>query len=534
MGCESLYRLWNSHLARKGIIQFAALVLISQVEWAYLPVAGYLRQMDSRAAELSLTERAIAMESAYYYYGAYLTADSEAVAVGVKDAGAQAAKTEEFKTDTGVAGAVESETEAAKTAVDTAGVEKTETEVTKTEAGAAGAEITQTEGAETEDAGGSELTERAELADLEVEGVQDAQAEALEEMRIQIVDSDEQGTPAGIQIQPEIQEGMLKEQNRSGNKSTEIPQEEYFKQMLRENGMEDVDNNLTESESGQNEEPGQGEEENESFSQGASSSGFELAAVPAYTYDWTKKWTQDDLRSEFFAVDGSTSMKEEYLNAERLLNEDLIINNEDETQGPQILIYHTHASEDFVDSVPGDPSTTIVGAGERLTELLEEYGFRVLHDTGVYDQERDSAYEKALPAVEQILKENPGIEVVIDLHRDEMANDRRLVMDLQGRPTARFMFFNGLSYLRRQGEISYLENPYILDNLAFSFQAQVLANEYYPGLTRKIYLKAYRYNMHLCPKSMLIELGAQNNTVEEIMNACDPLAHVLAMVLKKR
>lgn len=520
MGCGNLYRLWNSHLARKGIIHFAALVLISQVEMAYLPVAGYLRQMDSRAAELSLTERAIAMESAYYYYGAYVTADSEALAVGVKDAGTQAAKTEESKTDAGVAGAEESETEATKTAVDTTG-----------------AEITETEGAETEDAVGlelTELTELAELADSEAEGVQDAQAEAPEEMRIQIVDSDEQGTPTGIQIQPEIQEGMLKEQNRSGNESSEIPQEEYFKQMLRENGIEDVDNNLAEIESGSNEDIGQGEEQNESFSQGASSSGFELAAAPAYTYDWTRQWTGDDLRSEFFAVDGSTSMKEEYLNAERLLNEDLILNNEDETQGPQILIYHTHASEDFVDSVPGDPSTTIVGAGDRLTELLEGYGFRVLHDTGVYDQERDNAYEKALPAVEQILKENPGIEVVIDLHRDEMANDRRLVMDLQGRPTARFMFFNGLSYLRRQGEISYLENPYILDNLAFSFQAQVLANEYYPGLTRKIYLKAYRYNMHLCPKSMLIELGAQNNTVEEIMNACDPLAHVLAMVLKKR
>ena len=520
MGCGNLYRLWNSHLARKGIIHFAALVLISQVEMAYLPVAGYLRQMDSRAAELSLTERAIAMESAYYYYGAYVTADSEALAVGVKDAGTQAAKTEESKTDAGVAGAEESETEATKTAVDTTG-----------------AEITETEGAETEDAVGlelTELTELAELADSEAEGVQDAQAEAPEEMRIQIVDSDEQGTPAGIQIQPEIQEGMLKEQNRSGNESSEIPQEEYFKQMLRENGIEDVDNNLAEIESGSNEDIGQGEEQNESFSQGASSSGFELAAAPAYTYDWTRQWTGDDLRSEFFAVDGSTSMKEEYLNAERLLNEDLILNNEDEAQGPQILIYHTHASEDFVDSVPGDPSTTIVGAGDRLTELLEGYGFRVLHDTGVYDQERDNAYEKALPAVEQILKENPGIEVVIDLHRDEMANDRRLVMDLQGRPTARFMFFNGLSYLRRQGEISYLENPYILDNLAFSFQAQVLANEYYPGLTRKIYLKAYRYNMHLCPKSMLIELGAQNNTVEEIMNACDPLAHVLAMVLKKR
>ena len=335
MGCERLYRLWNSHLARKGIIQFAVLVLISQVEWAYLPVAGYLRQMDSRAAELSLTERAIAMESAYYYYGAYVMADSEAV--GVKDAGTQAAKTEESKTDAGVAGAEESETEATKTEVGAAGVVESETEADKTEVGAAGTVITETEGAETEDAGGSELTELAELADSEAEGVQDAQTEALEEMRIQIVDSDEQGTPAGIQIQPEIQEGMLKEQNRSGNKSTEIPQEEYFKQMLRENGIEDVDNNLAESESGQNEETGQGEEENDGFSQGASSSGFELASVPAYTYDWTKQWTQDDLRSEFFAVDGSTSMKEEYLNAERLLNEDLmdviLCGNVDEVNG---------------------------------------------------------------------------------------------------------------------------------------------------------------------------------------------------------
>ena len=60
---------------------------------------------------------------------------------------------------------------------------------------------------------------------------------------------------------------------------------------------------------------------------------------------------------------------------------------------------------------------------------------------------------------------------------------------------------------------------------------QVAANEYYPGLARKIYLKAYRYNLHLCPKSLLVELGAQTNTVEEIMNACDPLAHIISIVL---
>lgn len=258
---------------------------------------------------------------------------------------------------------------------------------------------------------------------------------------------------------------------------------------------------------------------------------FQEQKLPCFTYDWSQGWSEDDLRSEFFAVDSSTSMKSEYLELNNLLNKDLTL--EDNGDGPQILIYHTHASENFLDSVPGDASTTIVGAGDKLADLLEGYGFRVLHHTGVYDGERDAAYDAALPAIEQILQENPSIQVVIDLHRDEMSGDRKLVMDLQGRPTARFMFFNGLSYSRKKGEIAYLQNPYIADNLAFSFQAQVAANEYYPGIARKIYLKAYRYNMHLCSRSMLIELGAQNNTVEEIMNACEPLAHVLAIVLGK-
>lgn len=257
---------------------------------------------------------------------------------------------------------------------------------------------------------------------------------------------------------------------------------------------------------------------------------FEEAVYPAYTYDWSEKWDYESLVSNFYAVDQSTRLREEYVGLEQLLYQDLSVNKE--AEGPQILIYHTHSKEAFVDSTPGDSSTTIVGAGDKLAALLQDkYGFRVLHHKGEYDSERDDAYNKSLPAITKILEENPTIEVVIDLHRDAVAGDRKLVMDLQGRPTARFMFFNGLSFGRKNGEITYLENPFIQDNLAFSFQAQVAANEYYPGIARKVYLKAYRYNMHLRPKSMLIELGAQNNTVEEIMNACDPLAHILAIVL---
>jgi stage II sporulation protein P len=114
-----------------------------------------------------------------------------------------------------------------------------------------------------------------------------------------------------------------------------------------------------------------------------------------------------------------------------------------------------------------------------------------------------------------------------------MPADRHLAVDLGGRPTAQFMFFNGLSRTRKTGNISYLYNENLETNLGFSFQMQVKSLEYYPGLTRKIYLKGYRYNMHVCPRSTLIELGAQNNMVEEVRNACYPLAHILDMVLSE-
>ena len=144
---------------------------------------------------------------------------------------------------------------------------------------------------------------------------------------------------------------------------------------------------------------------------------------------------------------------------------------------------------------------------------------------------RDDAYAKAGPAVEQILKENPGIEIVIDLHRDGVAEGTRLVTDVQGKQTASIMFFNGLSRTTKNGDISYLPNPYIQDNLAFSLQMQIAAQEYYPGFSRRIYLKGYRYNMHYCPKTLLVEAGAQTNTVQEIMNAMEPLADLIAKVV---
>ena len=255
-------------------------------------------------------------------------------------------------------------------------------------------------------------------------------------------------------------------------------------------------------------------------------------AVQQVQIDRTQLADYETLVRNFYAIDANTMAGSDQLSVEKLLGMDMTLPQEGD--GPQILIYHTHSQEAFADSVPGDVNTGIVGVGECLTKILtEQYGYRVLHNTGQYDVEtRDNAYSRALPAVEQILAENPSIQVIIDLHRDEVAEETKLVTDIQGRPTARFMFFNGLSRTRKTGDIDYLANENQEANLAFSFQMQLKAAEYYPALTRRIYLKGYRYNMHLRPRTLLVELGAQNNTVEEAINACDPLAHILDMVLK--
>lgn len=255
-----------------------------------------------------------------------------------------------------------------------------------------------------------------------------------------------------------------------------------------------------------------------------------IPPAQAMEYDWEALRDYETLLSTFYTIDSYAQSGSDLFNLESLMGRDLTISKTD--AAPQILIYHTHSREAFSDSVPGDPSQSVVGVGDFLARLLtEEYGYSVLHHTAEYDTVRDEAYAKSLPAIEQLLAENPSIQVVIDLHRDAGSESRNMTVDINGKPTARFMFFNGISRSKKTGDITYLANPNLQDNLAFSFQMQAAAGEYFPGLTRKVYIKQYRYNMHLRGRTLLIELGDENNTVEEAMNACYPIAFLLDEVL---
>jgi len=241
-----------------------------------------------------------------------------------------------------------------------------------------------------------------------------------------------------------------------------------------------------------------------------------------------------NLLNNYFSMDMTTTIDPERLDGQKLLAMDMTM--EKNPQVPQILIYHTHSQEGFVDTVEGDDSTTIVGVGDYLTEILtDQYGYNVIHERGVFDLvdgvlDRNVAYDYSQAAVEAILEEHPTIEVVIDLHRDGV-DGIHFVTDYNGKPTAKLMFIAGMSRTADGQDIEYLPNPYIQENLSLALQLQMKAQETGTELMRNIYLMAYRFNLHLRPKSLLLEAGTQLNTLEEEKNAMEAFAQILDKVL---
>ena len=252
-----------------------------------------------------------------------------------------------------------------------------------------------------------------------------------------------------------------------------------------------------------------------------------------YTADMLKDYNY--FVNLFYAIDSTTYAPEGLLDAENFMNMDLSIDLQGEE--PKILIYHTHSQEAFADSRPGEWQDTVVGLGETLKNNLEtRYGISVLHLTDTFDvidgvTDRSAAYTYAEQRVREVLEEYPSIKVVIDLHRDGVAESTRLVTEIDGKETAQLMLLNGLCRTAATGPIEYLQNPYLTENLAFSFKIQAKAAQYYPDLMRRIYLRSYQYNLHILPRSLLVECGAQTNTVEEVQNAMPLLADLLYLVL---
>lgn len=261
-----------------------------------------------------------------------------------------------------------------------------------------------------------------------------------------------------------------------------------------------------------------------------------MPKVSGHLYTANNIGSFNDVISKFYIITAATTMNEKDMPIKSAMTEKFKIKGNNKK--PQILIYHTHSQEEFSNS-NGNESSTIIGVGDRLAKILkEQFGYNVIHDKSKYDivngkLDRNEAYDQSRVGVKKILDKNPSISLILDIHRDGVNEDTRLVTEVNGKSTAQVMFFNGMSRFKTTGNIDYLYNPYLYENLALALQMKVNAEAYYPGFSRRNYVNAYKYNLDLCKQSMLIEVGAQTNTYQEARNAAEPLARLIDIVMGK-
>lgn len=287
----------------------------------------------------------------------------------------------------------------------------------------------------------------------------------------------------------------------------------------------DTENNTAVSETVQNETP--------SIQASASQPEESIVEAAASVYPIDRLTDYDYVLNHFYVVPSVTSLGSDILNLPAMVETDLRI--EKDPSVPQILIYHTHSQEWFSDT--SENGKTIVDVGTYLTQILtEQYGYNVIHLTDTFDiingvLDRSEAYDYSDRKITEVLEENPTIQVVIDLHRDGVDASRHFVTDINGKSTAKIMLFNGISYTNEQGNIDYLYNPYLTENLAMTYKMYLAGSVMYPDFIRCIFISGYRYNLYHRARSMLIEAGAQTNTYEEVCNAMEPLAKMLDRLL---
>ncbi len=200
-------------------------------------------------------------------------------------------------------------------------------------------------------------------------------------------------------------------------------------------------------------------------------------------------------------------------------------------ESPTVLILHTHGTESYEadgtyqETSPYrtlDTEHNMVSVGDRVAEILEAGGIRVIHDRSLHDYPAyNDAYANARQAASQVLAENPSVCLVLDLHRDaaedENGNQKRSAVTVGGAPCARLMLVMGSD----KGNLSF---PHWEQNLALVVKLQACLEQKNPGLCKPIQMVTSRYNQDLSTGALLVEVGTAGNTHAEALAAAEYLA----------
>lgn len=208
---------------------------------------------------------------------------------------------------------------------------------------------------------------------------------------------------------------------------------------------------------------------------------------------------------------------------------------------PQVLIMHTHTTESYepvtrdwydkaYNSRTTDNAKNMVRIGDEIEKQLKAAGIGVIHDTTKHDYPSyTGSYDRSAVTVKNILKKNPSIQVVLDVHRDaiQAANGVRTapVANIGGKNAAQVMIISGCD----DGTMNY---PNYMKNLSFACALQSRMETDYKGLTRPVLFDYRKYNQNLTTGSILLEMGSNSNSLEEAVYAGELVGKSLAKVLQ--
>lgn len=195
---------------------------------------------------------------------------------------------------------------------------------------------------------------------------------------------------------------------------------------------------------------------------------------------------------------------------------------------PLVLIYHTHATESYQPVSTGnfhsiDEKGTVREVGGVLAAALKDKGINVIHDKSIHDSPSYSkSYSRSLEAAQKILGTNPSIKIIIDLHRDAAAyrGNSKQTFAADGKEAAQFCLVVG----EGNGNVNELK--------AFANKVNQKANNLYPGFSKGIILKEYKYNQYIADDYILLEMGNNQNNIEEAKQSALMFARVIEEVLK--
>ena len=202
-------------------------------------------------------------------------------------------------------------------------------------------------------------------------------------------------------------------------------------------------------------------------------------------------------------------------------------------QAPQVLIIHTHGSEaytmpegqDYVSTGTcrtSDTNKNVVRVGDEIASVLSEYGISVLHDRTLYDDPLyEGAYGRSVEGIEAYQEKYPSLVFILDIHRDavEDAQHRQYKLISQEDPNAA-----QLSFIMGSNHDGWQENLKLAVAIAENIQAD------YPTVMRPITLRNSNYNQHRSLGSMLVEVGAAGNSLDEALNSARIFANAFARV----